>query len=370
MEAINCLEFDSERNSRKPSVIIRGEPNCTQTLNVLNICTFNVLKDTLDSKFVEFFVDSPRRFDYQLNHLLPTLDFDIIGLNEVTPNYYKLILNNAKYNKYYISELHTAIKQEHYNIILSKHPFKSYCLIAEGSENIIGLFKLENKRAVIIVSSHFLAFESEEKMKIRELQFSALLLQMEQYSRTEGADPLFKLAYDQKNIIMMGDFNYHLIGETQFIYKQGFVDLWVEKNGLDLSEGFTWDSNTNSLIELLLFENRRMRLDRIILHSESSLFRQIDSMSIIGVNPIPRRYFGKIHSSDHYGLACNLKIDTSSSELYQSKLSKDQVLHFYKNRKDLNKTGYRAFPSIIGYRILFLVGMIVLVLGLILYNII
>ena len=60
----------------------------------------------------------------------------------------------------------------------------------------------------------------------------------------------------------MGDLNLHFTEESNYLSRLGFVDAW------DLihphEKGYTWDSQKNNIIKkFLLFDNRRMRLDRI-----------------------------------------------------------------------------------------------------------
>ena len=59
----------------------------------------------------------------------------------------------------------------------------------------------------------------------------------------------------------MGDFNYHLPTETQHVYQAGFVDCWRQVHGRG-RQGTTWDGDN---VWWLPFDNRRMRLDRIVV---------------------------------------------------------------------------------------------------------
>ena len=46
---------------------------------------------------------------------------------------------------------------------------------------------------------------------------------------------------------MLGDFNFHMKHETNFIYQNNYSDLWLEKVALRQNEsfdqnGYTWDA--------------------------------------------------------------------------------------------------------------------------------
>ena len=66
--------------------------------------------------------------------------------------------------------------------------------------------------------------------------------------------------------------NFHYPFETEVIYNFNFIDVWLEKHG-DIDPGYTWDAKTNRLIKFMLpYDNRRMRLDRIMIRENNNLF--------------------------------------------------------------------------------------------------
>ena len=80
---------------------------------------------------------------------------------------------------------------------------------------------------------------------------------------------------------MLGDFNYHLLGETEDIYTLGFSDLWLEYKGKQ-DPGYTFDPSLNPMMPLyLIFEERRMRLDRVVLQEGSGIIKP-KSIDIFG----------------------------------------------------------------------------------------
>ena len=102
-----------------------------------------------------------------------------------------------------------------------------------------------------------------------------------------------KNAYERKNIIILGDFNYHMKHETKYIYQNDFSDLWLEKVARNQNEanfdenGYTWDGQTNSMINRILpFDNRRMRLDRIICKNDAQNIK-FEDMRIFANQKMP-----------------------------------------------------------------------------------
>lgn len=87
------------------------------------------------------------------------------------------------------------------------------------------------------------------------------------------------------------------------VYKYGFYDAWIEACGDD--QGYTWDPKLNGLIKWFLpFDNRRMRLDRILVKNNS--FIKVGSVSMGFTQKIPGTLF--LYPSDHFGLTMNFTI--------------------------------------------------------------
>lgn len=116
----------------------------------------------------------------------------------------------------------------------------------------------------------------------------------------------FREAYRANNILILGDLNYHMISETLNIYTNKFADLWLEQTPLPSDEkGYTWDPNTNRMIKFILpFDDRRMRLDRIILKNGANF--SLESVRRFGEDKVPGRW--NLYPSDHYGLMVTLKM--------------------------------------------------------------
>lgn len=89
-------------------------------------------------------------------------------------------------------------------------------------------------------------------------------------ARNLSLDKEIREAFERKNIVLLGDLNLHLINETLMVYKYEFYDVWLELE--KEKAGYTWDPKNNSMIGWFLpFDNRRMRLDRILVKQNSRI---------------------------------------------------------------------------------------------------
>lgn len=87
------------------------------------------------------------------------------------------------------------------------------------------------------------------------------------------------------------------------VYRHDFYDAWME---LEKSkEGFTWDPKINPIIGWFLpFDNRRMRLDRILIKQNSHIKPR--KITIDFSEKIPNTWI--LFPSDHFGLTLTFDI--------------------------------------------------------------
>ncbi|KRW98677.1 Endonuclease/exonuclease/phosphatase [Pseudocohnilembus persalinus] len=140
-----------------------------------------------------------------------------------------------------------------------------------------------SNQSIIVLQLHLFAYE--EKFLVRQNQMkeiheflTRLKKNPEILEKNEEILMYLKSALQNNNIVAQGDLNLHNNIENNYIYQTGFIDTWIEKHGLGKQseeQGYTWDPTQNSMIRMILpFDNRRMRLDRILLRQESNyLFR-------------------------------------------------------------------------------------------------
>ena len=116
-------------------------------------------------------------------------------------------------------------------------------------------------------------------------------------------------------MILLGDFNFINLGETDAIYENNFRDVWLEIKGLS-DVGYTWDALENPLIRTIwMIANRRLRIDRIIVHKNSENIKFLE-IEIFGKESIGKSYmFTDYRGSDHYGLTSTIVLNNRSRQI-------------------------------------------------------
>ncbi|KAG2374066.1 hypothetical protein C9374_011145 [Naegleria lovaniensis] len=243
--------------------------------NGLKIGTFNIMAE-IKAPIKNSIVRDVERFHYTIE-LLKRENFDVLGLNEVTPEFLLLLQQNTFFQEHYFfsdiveeSQDETCLKTRNTslgrnsqgNLILSKYP-------------PLELFKLEDpivkpvlfctfshhtcdnqnndsdKETLCIISAHTSAYSHNVKRREVELVH---ITQQEYLNRMD-------------EVILMGDLNIHLDVEEKTIELIQYEDLWNETHDSTIQKGFTFDSYLNTFIrcKYLGMEIRRMRLDRILI---------------------------------------------------------------------------------------------------------
>jgi hypothetical protein len=173
------------------------------------------------------------------------------------------------------------------------------------------------------------------------------------------------------NVVIIGDMNFHNLGETDMVYDNELEDVWLNLRGLS-DKGYTWDPSLNPFIRLILpFDNRRMRLDRILIHraSKNLDFTEIDmfGMKPIGVN---RLFCYPVYPSDHFGLR-SVFVFRSDHNTYNDGTdhSKHRPFDYYSNRMEIldgnhpHSTGFATVKIIIVKRVFMAIFLALGVLG-------
>ena len=329
----------------------------------LTLGCYNVLFPSKDP--IRSLITSDRdRYKYQIEDLIPKMNIDILALSEVKDVYINTLLkiNWIRKNYFVYNCEKTVFRQFFGNIILSKYPMKCYTM-----DNLIygrvavALLKFQEKLPFLVLSVHLTAFE--KNYNIRKRQLSQIIQALNEYSNKN--DPFyddFREAVSNKNVIIMGDLNFHLKRENSLVYELKLIDLWTETQN---EEGFSWDAQNNSLTNFMLpFDNRRMRLDRIFFLEGSKLFWTIPSekMELFGREKVfPNKNFSFLMGSDHFGL--KVKIALKENFDGYSRKNAGIMKEFEKD----TETHFRSEETILIYRCLsVLVIIIVLVLVIIL----
>ena len=315
--------------------------------STFRIGTYNILKPL--NKF-SWIVPTLPRYTHIIECLIPNLDPTILGLNEVSLMFYSLLLKDEYINStYHISKLHNN-RSTLNSIIISKHPM---IILHQRTRQLIVLIKKHDK-PIIVCNFHLQALEKNYENRRKQLNDLENLL--EQMSRDYASilksrpdQELLKQAFKDKSIFLLGDLNLHMTGETRFLSDIAFRDLWLEKKKDD--KEYTWDPQRNKMINwFLVFDNRRMRLDRICVKQNSKI--KVDDIFLFGDKKIGKCY---LFPSDHFGIAADVRfVNTKVNMDYSRLLGMDNFF----------STGYRSMKRIICMRYIAVIFGISLILGL------
>ena len=283
--------------------------------STLRVATYNVLKPGI-SIIPSWVTESSERFPYIARELLPGLQADIVGLNEVTPEFEAALASVANGRTPHCEYIPDEAAQ-------GKHPPSHYCAllcylpVLESRSIILPRMRRRAVAALvrkggelfIVCAVHLMAYEGNQAVRREQLQILAQKL------RDEGSAEWRRCA-ERGNVCVMGDFNLHVPDETQTIYAAGMVDTWREVHGAEKeaeARGLSWEGRR---CWWLPFDDRAMRLDRIAL-SRSGSARPI-SARLFGQEcvrhsrPAMLNWLCPVYPSDHLGLVIDIGMEPDS----------------------------------------------------------
>jgi endonuclease/exonuclease/phosphatase family metal-dependent hydrolase len=305
--------------------------------NQLTAATFNVLNN-VKSKILELILRSEARFDYQLKEVFPKLNSDIICLNEITPLFYDKLLLSEWANAGGLHFSFTGITgNAHENLVISRFPFKILHIPGNSRRIVFTLFQ-NNEKSFLVISVHLVAFE--ELFRYRDSQIKLIRKILSDLKAIAELSNLSDLghAIANNNIILLGDLNLHHSFETNYIYDNDLIDTWLEIRPNNI--GYTWDPLINSLIgKFLIFDNRRMRLDRICIASES---KNIEVTEISQFANQKINGYLSLFPSDHFGLIAKIEIKKKATSYNEKYIHKPQSL----TRSSVSHSGFRSMNTI------------------------
>jgi len=299
----------------------------------IKIATYNVLKPV---PWFDWIVQTEARYNYQLRTILPSLEADIICLNEVTESYARLLEKDqyltATYQYSPLRPPDTA-PDDIRVVILSKTPIR---IVKQKTRNVVAHL---TKKNVVVVAAHLQAYEGCMERRKQQLENIDNLLQ--EWSRDDAEDKTLASAIRKGNVLLLGDLNLHLVGETENLWDLGYKDLWLEKYFHE--DGYTWDPNLNGLIaNWLLLDNRRMRLDRICIKASEQL--KLRDIKIFANRNLPN---SALFPSDHFGLLAELDFvegGARSSDIQGAHRMRGDFLLPSSRAINLSSTGYYGAP--------------------------
>jgi poly(A) polymerase len=234
----------------------------------LRIATLNVLMDSGDPSkpcsIIPEVLQHERRFRKSIRDL-EKADADVIGLNEVTQHFLRMLADEAWIRKdYTLSTVpgeeepeNIAVFRKFGNVLLSRMPVARLCHIEMPTKRhaeaaIIHTTHGGQDVRTLVTSAHFIAFPTQAAQRANEIKLLTERLGIED---------------DWDIAAVFGDFNFHREAESDSI-----PDGWAEPPAA-LGK-YTFDTELNPMIRHYLpkiwwgsFCPVQMRLDRIIINS-------------------------------------------------------------------------------------------------------
>lgn len=277
----------------------------------INMATFNTLFDLYTSRY------SKQRYDYQTTTLLPSLNADIIALNEVTKHYLTQLLEQPWVRKnYYVSrysnkrEYKRHVDTKHFfNIIISRKPFHTLHnywfdqTVNTKRAAIIGLFKNSDGSFFSVCGAHLAARQENYKKRAQQVkELLTILRDPTLFTQDKVA------AYSS---ILMGDMNLQQPAEElQFYLRKDLIvkDIWKELRPDE--KGYTLDAYLNPMITYgKTLNGARLRLDRIFTIQDAgfkSTVASVPQIELFAHQAIDDT--SSIFPSDHFGLKASVDL--------------------------------------------------------------
>ncbi|MEQ8756684.1 MAG: endonuclease/exonuclease/phosphatase family protein [Coleofasciculus sp. G1-WW12-02] len=222
--------------------------------------------------------------------LIQDCDADAIALQEVTPTSLKLILKQDWVrNNYYLSDTTGKTVNPYGVLLLSKLPIHRlfFCdLISQMSRKFLCAQLQINGQHFNIATVHL---ESKKKFaSIRAIQLA----------------DIFPLLEHADHAVLMGDFNFCSSWENENRnLDPRYQDMWAVLRGDE--PGYTEDTDINLMRLQQKQKHKKVRFDRILLHSDSPGW-QPQSIERLGLTPLSPDC-PSVFPSDHFGLVGHLE---------------------------------------------------------------
>ncbi|XP_078428702.1 uncharacterized protein LOC144700961 [Wolffia australiana] len=235
---------------------------------------------------------------------------DIICLQEVTPNIYKVFQASAWWNDYACSvPWKMATEKPYFCMQLSKLPVKSFRSepfnnTIMGRELCIADIDTGPNKPLVVATTHLESpcpgppkwDQMYSKERVAQAKYSTQIL------------------HELQNVVFCGDMNWDDKLDGEFPAPASWVDAWAELRPDE--EGFTYDTKSN----LMLSENKKLqrRLDRFICKLQDF---EVTGIEMVGVEPMLGFSYQKekrvrkemktlelaVLPSDHFGLLLTIR---------------------------------------------------------------
>lgn len=222
---------------------------------------------------------------------------DIIGLEEVTPEFLELILaTDWVRSDYWVSDVSGETLQPNGVLLLARHPLQRLALCQLPSE--------KHRKFVI----------AEIGTPAGWLYVGALHLESSSSGtpmRLEQLDSILPGLHRAADAVLMGDFNFDPQDEAeQSRIEREYMDLWPTLRPTE--PGYTVDSLHNHMRYVNKQQHRSARFDRILLRSDDHSWKPL-AIGMIGTQPIAPDQ-PDVFPSDHFGLVGRILCSDAGSD--------------------------------------------------------
>lgn len=326
----------------------------------LRVAHLNVLRSA--TPFEVWATDSKIRFRAIATTLIASLgeDSDVFCFNESCTAFEDELLSQLRKQArpfWYITNAPSG--RDHYVSILSfLPPVENHTFaLSERARDAVAILVSKAGNPALVVATHLQAYENDDAL--RAVQLRNLCAAIDKSAQAPSASELLRdTVLTQRRFCILGDFNLHQRRETGLLADLGLVDVYrLIHGGSEAAEaaGITWESST---LWWLPFDDRRMRLDRVVLPNGCVNMRPT-SCEIIAQSLIPGT---KLRCSDHFGLLTEFALGRNGAENFVL-----PPLPYVPNpleQRDPKGTGGRTIQQIVTIRILVSVAAAAVVAGL------
>jgi endonuclease/exonuclease/phosphatase family metal-dependent hydrolase len=299
--------------------------------NTIHAATFNVLCDLF--KKLEPAICSSQRYEYHFSTLLPSINVDIIALQEVTSRYMEQLMSQPwLQERYPYSSSHAehTNSQKIFTIILSKIPMKElYMFHADMSSADrpmpVAVFQHPNGKEFTFSTMHLKAGQDCHQVRKQQIDHifqcfgtmmrtSKSFSKINQQKRSKEAKNNKKTWKEFENVVLMGDFNLHGDQEESY-FPNSAIDVWKFLRPDEI--GYTVDHELNRMVVKQAEAKGKVphsnRYDRVYLlpqnqygKKENVLFNAT-SVRLFGTYCLPDKE--DVFPSDHFGIFTELNFN-------------------------------------------------------------
>lgn len=214
---------------------------------------------------------------------------DVIGLQEVTPEFLHRLLSKPWVRDYYLSGIHSSTVEPYGVLLLSRVPVRRFFV----------------HKLPTFMYRHLLVAELE--VNEQTFQIGTVHLEsMEEYAYMHQfqLNRIFPLLNQSDHAILMGDFNFCATWEEKkALIDSRYEDIWAALRADE--PGYTEDTDINLMRWLIRNKPKHVRFDRILLRSPNW---QANSIHLLGTKPVSPEQLD-IFPSDHFGLVATIEFE-------------------------------------------------------------